>query len=351
MKILYYRVGMDTGVGGCVGPIFKDKTFEYIPIPDYFTTESRTFSNTIGRSGKKIKNFVPKKIANCPMHLDPDYSANIPVCCEGTTQQNTFKKLKLGDYLIHYAGLSPTPLKPKNNIDLYFIGYMKVKEVIQVNLENVKKVPINAHTRRFLFIEKMIKNSIVRGFSQKVSWEEIVAKAKKIEQMPKNNREVYYSEKCEKELLKNPLIIKNLKKRGGRWTIQARQSCLTSRIKEITGPLQSFIEVLKEKAMNDGTEIRLSPKAFVTNCAYLLWCFTQFVVVIGSKESRLLDGAFKISKRSTDKKGNFLNRIKDDIAPLLGIKENTAIQRKNLRFIPNSSTLKGDPEKLLNMLR
>ncbi len=169
--------------------------------------------------------------------------------------------------------------------------------------------------------------------------------------MTKNDQEVYYREKCEKELLKDPLIVKNLKKRRGQWTIQVRQACLTSRIKEITGPLQSFIEVLKEEAMNDEIESKLSPEAFVSNCAYLLWCFTQFVVVIGSKESRLLDRAFKISKRSTDKNGNFLNRIKDDIAPLLGIKKDTAIQRKNLRFIPNSSTLKGDPEKLLNMLR
>lgn len=42
------RVGIDKGCGGALSPIFKDGSFEYIPIPelDHDTRETRTYQNT-----------------------------------------------------------------------------------------------------------------------------------------------------------------------------------------------------------------------------------------------------------------------------------------------------------------
>ena len=34
MQVILLRVGIDTGSGGIHGPLFKDGTFEYIPIQD-----------------------------------------------------------------------------------------------------------------------------------------------------------------------------------------------------------------------------------------------------------------------------------------------------------------------------
>lgn len=42
MKALLLRVGIDKGYGGCLAPIFRDGSFEYIPIPERrATSESR----------------------------------------------------------------------------------------------------------------------------------------------------------------------------------------------------------------------------------------------------------------------------------------------------------------------
>ena len=46
MKIVMLRVGIDTGSGGMHGPLFQDGTFEYIPIPDGFRKDERTYGVT-----------------------------------------------------------------------------------------------------------------------------------------------------------------------------------------------------------------------------------------------------------------------------------------------------------------
>lgn len=355
MKILYYRVGMDTGVGGCVGPVFNNDTFEYIPIPDYFTIEERKYSNVIGKSGKAFNNFVPESISNCPIHWDPEFSAQIPVCCEGTTQQKAFTKLEPNDYLLHYAGLSESPLSCAGNIDLYFIGFIKVKKVIKINIQNIENEPINAHTRRYLFIKNLVQNFLSENEKLSLTNEGIIDKTRELDSFTATERNIFYNEECEMNLLKNNLILKGLSKGSGKrannWFIKKRPPCLTSRIKEITAPLHVLVELLKNDSSLTIDQLGIPTNSYIDIFAYLVWCFTQFILVTGEPESQLLTKAIKISKRSTDKRGQFLNRVKDDITPLLGIPINTSLQRKNLRMIPNAKTQAGDPEKLMDLLR
>jgi hypothetical protein len=54
MKVALVRIGIDTGSGGIHGPLFQAGTFEYIPIPDGFGKDERTYGNTTGRHGKKL---------------------------------------------------------------------------------------------------------------------------------------------------------------------------------------------------------------------------------------------------------------------------------------------------------
>ncbi|MGC9779579.1 MAG: hypothetical protein HZR80_10090 [Candidatus Heimdallarchaeota archaeon] len=351
MKILYYRVGMDTGVGGCVGPIFDDGTFEYIPIPDYFTSEKRSYANVVGRSGKSYSSFVPKSISNCSIHWDPEFNASVPVCCEGTTQQKAFSKLKSNDYLVHYAGLSKTPLASSGNIDLYFIGFIKVKEVIKNNINNIENEPINAHTRRYRVIKNLIQNFLLNN-KLNLTIETIIEKIKEIDSLTTLERNTFYKEKCEKILVSNNIILNGLIKssKEGIWKIRKKPLCLTSRIKEITPPIHVLVELLHSDSSITTGRLNFPLKSYIDIFSYILWCFTQFMLVIGKPESQLLSKAFKISKRSIDKRGQFLNRVKDDIAPLLGIPKNTSLQRKNLRFIPNIKNQAGEPEKLIKLL-
>ena len=56
MQVVLLRVGIDTGSGGIHGPLFRDGSFEYIPIWDRFGgrgVDERTYGNTLSRKGLK----------------------------------------------------------------------------------------------------------------------------------------------------------------------------------------------------------------------------------------------------------------------------------------------------------
>ncbi len=62
MKAVLLRIGIDTGCGGIHGPLFKNGSFEYIPIPDMANGEGiddRTYGNTEGRHGSKLIEYFP----------------------------------------------------------------------------------------------------------------------------------------------------------------------------------------------------------------------------------------------------------------------------------------------------
>jgi hypothetical protein len=50
MNIAMIRVGVDAGCGGIQGPLFKDGSFEFIPIPENCKlVPKHTFGNLMGR--------------------------------------------------------------------------------------------------------------------------------------------------------------------------------------------------------------------------------------------------------------------------------------------------------------
>lgn len=63
MKALLLRIGIDKGTDGALGPIFEDKSFEYIPISErHQSTEERTYRNTLGRKGQPLSTYLPKRL-------------------------------------------------------------------------------------------------------------------------------------------------------------------------------------------------------------------------------------------------------------------------------------------------
>ena len=85
MKVVMLRVGIDSGSGGIQGPLFKDRTFEFIPIPKYGNegqiaidvSERRTYGNTIGKHGRPLIEYFPKshqpKMICQSIHADPEF--------------------------------------------------------------------------------------------------------------------------------------------------------------------------------------------------------------------------------------------------------------------------------------
>lgn len=154
VKALLLRVGIDKGTDGALGPIFKDGTFEYIPISESTSNskETRTYANTRGKSGEFLSTYLPFRIADRIMHFDPEFTTF--TYGDPTVKRSYLLKLQEGDLLVFYAGLSPWNNK-KYKAGLYIIGYFLVEKVIDFNLLNNNKVKQvrkrysnNAHLKR-----------------------------------------------------------------------------------------------------------------------------------------------------------------------------------------------------------
>jgi len=154
MKAMLLRVGIDTGTDGALAPIFEDGSFEFIPISENDTrsTEKRTYTTTIGRSGKPFSTYLPTKIAERTMHYDPEFATF--TYGDPTAKRKYLIKLEKNDLLVFYAGLVPyhTTAQKKG---LYIIGYFTVDEVIDFNTitpeeacSAAQRYPNNAHVRR-----------------------------------------------------------------------------------------------------------------------------------------------------------------------------------------------------------
>jgi Nucleotide modification associated domain 3 len=109
------------------GPLFRDGRFEFIPIPDDRMLDSRTYGNTVGRSGRPFAEFFPtgrqQRMANQPMHVDPEFETF--TYGDPTPPKKGLRHLEQGDLLIFYAGLEGFDFESPPA--LYIIGYFEVQ--------------------------------------------------------------------------------------------------------------------------------------------------------------------------------------------------------------------------------
>lgn len=127
MKMAMVRVGIDTGCGGMLGPIFPDGSFEFLPIPAGSLKDERTYGNTAGRHGRRLIEYFPEgrrlSMKDQGMHVDPEFDTF--TYGDPTSPKRGLRRLEPGDYLVFYAGLkgwgcSAAPA-------LYLIGYFEVQ--------------------------------------------------------------------------------------------------------------------------------------------------------------------------------------------------------------------------------
>ncbi|AKB67660.1 Nmad3 family putative nucleotide modification protein [Methanosarcina mazei] len=172
MKAMLLRVGIDTGSGGTLGPIFKDGSFEYIPIPEgYLSEEDKTYGNTIGRKGLPLSTYVFKSLKDVGMHFDPEFKTY--TYGDPTSKRSSLLRLQKNDLLVFYAGLKPYNQK-KEEAALYIIGYFTVKEVIDFNLLSTeerekycKRCKNNAHIKRMEILGEEHLDDLVIIMGQK----------------------------------------------------------------------------------------------------------------------------------------------------------------------------------------
>ena len=128
MKVVLLRVGIDTGSGGIVGPLFSDDSFEFIPIPDGWRIDARTYGNTRGRHGKLLSDYfsvgMRERMRQRPMHVDPEFETF--TYGDPTKPKARLRELTGGDILVFYAGLKGYDCARAPA--LYIVGYFEVAE-------------------------------------------------------------------------------------------------------------------------------------------------------------------------------------------------------------------------------
>jgi len=107
MKMAMVRVGIDTGSGRMHGPLFRDGSFEFIPIPDGLGLDERTYGTLVGKHGKKHVEYFPSsrraKMQNQSAHVDPEFETF--TYGDPTSPKAGLRHLEPGDMLVFYCGL------------------------------------------------------------------------------------------------------------------------------------------------------------------------------------------------------------------------------------------------------
>lgn len=154
MKVLLLRVGIDSGCGGALGPIFPDSTFEYVPIPEnpqYASTRSVYYKELPARHGGTLAQYVPLRYREAAAHYDPEFETF--TYGDPTPKKRTqLLRLEDGDLFVFYAGLRPVGSSTPSR--LYIIGYFTVASAQSIEIKNPwpptdrPHLLNNAHLRR-----------------------------------------------------------------------------------------------------------------------------------------------------------------------------------------------------------
>ena len=127
-KFVLLRVGIDRGCGGMAGPLFKDGSFEFIPIDAKYNKKGWTYGNTLGVKTKKpLIEYFPesrkKAMHDSPIHNDPEFKTF--TYGDPTMPKQGLRHLEKGDLLVFYCGLKGWNgcTKPEA---LYLVGYFVV---------------------------------------------------------------------------------------------------------------------------------------------------------------------------------------------------------------------------------
>lgn len=109
MNNLFLRLGIDTGSGGALAPIFEDGTFEYIPIPEKAATdEEKIYSEMNRREHESIEKFVPDQIKYYQPHLTLlKYAYHVHPTIHWIFKSENPKDLNLSKYLFSNGLIKP----------------------------------------------------------------------------------------------------------------------------------------------------------------------------------------------------------------------------------------------------
>ncbi len=168
------RIGIDSGSGGMQGPLFRDGSFEYIPIPDRFGgtgVDERAYGNTTGVKGRQLVEYFPESrraaMAAQPIHFDPEFTTY--TYGDPTPPKAGLRRLERGDLLILYCGLEGWDIASAPA--LYLMGYFEVEAAGTAadfgDQETRRLFPHNFHVRHPpVFAQQRRELVLIKGSEQ-----------------------------------------------------------------------------------------------------------------------------------------------------------------------------------------
>ena len=126
MKVALLRVGIDTGCGGMHGPLFKDGSLDYVPIPDEPFRGAPTYGTAVGSKGRPLVEYFPesrrRNMQSRTIHWDPEFKTF--TYGDPTPPKAGLRRLKPGDLLVFFCGLQGWDFHC--DPALYLLGYFEV---------------------------------------------------------------------------------------------------------------------------------------------------------------------------------------------------------------------------------
>ncbi|MDP6403223.1 MAG: hypothetical protein QF467_06715 [SAR202 cluster bacterium] len=168
-RIFLANVGVNAG-HRFVSPIFPDRTFEFIPIPEDrdlpgpHTVRYRDL-RSFQYPAHDLKAFIPERLWDRPTHNDPEFDTfTYGDNCGTSPRAAALMQLGQGDVLLFLAHLveweRPGPNvesrpKPDGKHGFYLVGLLDIEEVIRdvrsrPTANVFRRVAANAHVRRGL---------------------------------------------------------------------------------------------------------------------------------------------------------------------------------------------------------
>ena len=165
-KVFLINVGSNANHSFC-SPIFDDRTFEFIPIP-----EDIEGSYPHGIKYKDLRSYydpsrdldlyVPENLREVAMHNDPEFDTfTYGDNCDVNPRASALRKVSRGDFLIFISRLQNwTKGAPTNIFGFYLIGYIHVDQVVGSVVNPLEKglmsrFSVNAHVRAAMFDKSM----------------------------------------------------------------------------------------------------------------------------------------------------------------------------------------------------
>jgi len=126
MKILFLRVGIDTGCGKTLAPMFDDYRFEYIPIPESASLQSEKgvrYSDIRARTNTGVLSDILRRDEYA--HYDPEFRT-FTYGEPNRPKSSQIGRLGKGDYLVFYAGFQGESIQRGT---CFVIGFFEIDKV------------------------------------------------------------------------------------------------------------------------------------------------------------------------------------------------------------------------------